>query len=188
MIRSASPAPRCPQSRRSPVSIVAEAELRRRLEPLELHRFPTPRSTRPTGPTGSVGCRAATAHRGPDAMLIGGPPDPLRQGGRAGIRTRPDIHHPTGYWLMPASPCSADARSSGTRSRPGASAGLAAPLRTALENSSYVAVRLNTRAMTFCLSPTACRSRSFRIPASGSAHRRSDAPVGSLSQAAARLA
>lgn len=85
--------------------IIAEAELGRRLGPVELHRFSYHEKRRPEWPyavtslTELPGMAASL-----DGVLIGGGFlirfDKVVAHGYG--PTTPDIHHPTGYWLTPA--------------------------------------------------------------------------------------
>ena len=127
--------------------IVAETELSRRIGPVNLHRFSYGEKSPPDWPyrvesVASLPRRAADL----DAMLIGG--GHLIRFDKAVAPgygpPSPDIHHPTGYWLMPAllalqSGCPVIWNAVETwREVPEWAAPL---LRAALENSSYVAVR-----------------------------------------------
>ena len=127
--------------------IVAEAELSRRLGPINLHRFSYGEKNPPDWPY-RVKSVAALPQRasGLDAMLIGG--GHLIRFDKAVAPgygpPGPDIHHPTGYWLMPAllalqNGCPVIWNAVETwREVPDWAAPL---LRAALEHSSYVAVR-----------------------------------------------
>src|SRR4030095_13348222 len=85
--------------------IVAEAELSRRIGPINLHRFSYSEKSPPDWPY-RVESVAALPQRAADldAMLIGG--GHLIRFDKAVAPgygpPSPDIHHPTGYWLMPA--------------------------------------------------------------------------------------
>jgi lipopolysaccharide transport system ATP-binding protein len=85
--------------------IIAEAELRHRLGPLNVHRFSYAEKHPPDWPY-RVESVAALPQRTADldAMLIGG--GHLIRFDKAVAPgygpPHPDIHHPTGYWLMPA--------------------------------------------------------------------------------------
>ena len=127
--------------------IVAEAELSRRIGPINLHRFSYGEKNPPEWPY-RVESVAALPQRAADldAMLIGG--GHLIRFDKAVAPgygpPSPDIHHPTGYWLMPAllalqNGCPVIWNAVETwREVPDWAAPL---LRAALENSSYVAVR-----------------------------------------------
>ena len=127
--------------------IIAEAELSRRIGPINLHRFSYGERNPPDWPY-RVESVAALPRRAADldAMLIGG--GHLIRFDKAVAPgygpPSPEIHHPTGYWLMPAllalqHGCAVIWNAVETwREVPDWAAPL---LRAALENSSYVAVR-----------------------------------------------
>ncbi|WP_238350095.1 polysaccharide pyruvyl transferase family protein [Pseudomonas sp. SWRI154] len=85
--------------------IIAEAELTRRLGPVNLHRFSYHRKTRPQWPY-AVTSLTELPHVAPslDGVLIGGGFlirfDKVVAHGYG--PTTDEIHHPTGYWLTPA--------------------------------------------------------------------------------------
>jgi Polysaccharide pyruvyl transferase/2OG-Fe(II) oxygenase superfamily len=127
--------------------IIAEAELTRRLGTINLHRFSYGEKSPPDWPY-RVESVAALPQRAADldAMLIGGG-HLIRFDKAVAPGYGPpnaDIHHPTGYWLMPAllaaqHGCAVIWNAVETwREVPDWAAPL---LRTALGKSSYVAVR-----------------------------------------------
>jgi hypothetical protein len=127
--------------------IVAETELSRRLGPLRLHRFSYHEKHPPDWPYRVETVAALPGRAGDlDALLIGG--GHLIRFDKAVAPgygpPSPDIHHPTGYWLMPAlfaaqHGCPVVWNAVETwREVPDWAAPL---LRTALKHSSYVAVR-----------------------------------------------
>jgi Polysaccharide pyruvyl transferase/2OG-Fe(II) oxygenase superfamily len=127
--------------------LIAEAELTRRLGPIKFHRFSYYAKEVPGWPYAvtSVAELPEKAHK-LDGMIIGGG-DLIRFDKNVAPGYRPpnaDVHHPTGYWLMPA----LFAARSGcvvVWNAPGAVTDVpvwATPLmKTALELSAYVSVR-----------------------------------------------